>query len=129
MIAHPASPADLPRDRWRDACGTATLLSFLLVVIHVVSPAVFGLPVPYAGGAAVVLLVGATACLGLRTLQARLAATVALIGLIGLRALSGVRPDLLLTEHGALSLPDGLALVLLALAERTMLAAAPTRTA
>jgi hypothetical protein len=55
----------LPRDIWNDACGAAVFVSFLVILAHVVVPLVLDVEIPYAGGAAAVLIIGATICLGL----------------------------------------------------------------
>lgn len=123
------NPQDqVPRDPWQDACGAVVFLSFLMIVAHVALPPMFGLTVPYAGGAAVVLTIGATVGLGLRSRSMRLAAAIALVGLLGLRLLSAIRPDLLISKHGALSLLDGIAMALLFLAVVVLIGVASNRT-
>ena len=113
MITSDKDPRATPRDAWRDACGASVFVSFLVIVGHVFAPLVTGLAFPYAGGGAVVLGIGSTACLGLRARGPRLAAAVALGGLLGLRTLSALMPELFISEHGALSMLDGIALTLL----------------
>jgi hypothetical protein len=103
-------------------------LSFLMIVAHVISPPLFGLMIPYTGGAAVVLGMGATVCLGLRSRSTRLAAAIALCGLLCLRALSAIRPDLLIAKHGLLSLIDGIAMTLLVLASVALIGVGSWRT-
>ncbi len=106
---------DAPRDRWMDSCGAAAFVSLLLIVVYIACPPMTGLQLPYAGGGAAVLGIGATLCLALHSRSARLAAAIALMGLISLRTLSAFRPDLLVAEHGELTLLDagGLALLVL----------------
>jgi hypothetical protein len=95
--------AEAPRDRWMDACGAAAFVSFLLIVGYVAFPPIAGLSMPYSGGGAVVLGIGATLCLGLKSASARLAASIALAGLMILRTFSSIRPDIFVAEHGELS--------------------------
>lgn len=116
-----------PRDAWKDACGATAFVSFLVILGHVLSPQLTGFSIPYSGGAAVVLGIGATVCLVLKARGARLAAAAVLGGLLGLRALSALAPNLLIAKHGALSWFDGAAFALLALAFLAMLSAAWSR--
>lgn len=112
MIAGDRIP-NARRDAWRDACGASMFVSFLVIVGYVFAPLVTGLAIPYAGGGAVVLCIGSTACLGLEARGARLAAAAALGGLLGLRVSSALMPELFISEHGALSTLDGIVLTLL----------------
>ncbi len=124
MNPNTAVPVETSRDRWMDACGASVFVSFLLIVGYVACPPMLGLELPYAGGGAVVLLIGATLCLGLESRPTRVVTAIALVGLMGLRTVSAVRPDLLIAKHGDLSLLDGGALVLLIIAAAMMLGVA-----
>jgi hypothetical protein len=108
-------PVGAPRDRWRDACGAAAFASFLLIVAYVACPPIAGLNMPYSGGGAVVLVIGATMCLGLESTSARVASSIVLLGLMTLRALAPMRPDVFVAKDGELSTLDagGLALLFL----------------
>lgn len=112
------------RSRWHDTCGAAAFLSFLVIVVHVAFPSLFGIAIPYSGGAAAVLAVGATVSLAARSRPARLAISMVLGALLSLRALSATRPELFIAKHGALSILDGVVLAILGLAAAAMFWAA-----
>jgi hypothetical protein len=118
----------LPRDIWNDACGAAGFVTCLVILAPGVVPLVLDVEIPSAGGAAAVLISGATICLGLARRGARLAVASGLAILLALRVLSALRPDLLIAKHGALSALDAVALSLLILACLTMIRAASMRT-
>ena len=124
MNPNRAVPVESFRDRWMDACGASAFVSLLLIVGYVACPPVLGLKMPYAGGGAVVLGIVATLCLGLKSRQTRLPAAITLVGLMSLRAISSIRPDLLVAKHGELSLLDGGGLIILILAAAWMLGVA-----
>ncbi|MEQ8765153.1 MAG: hypothetical protein RL885_14565 [Planctomycetota bacterium] len=115
------------RSRWMDACGVATCLSFLLIVCHVALPPIAGVSMPYSGGGAAVLGIGAMLCLALESGSARLASAIGLVGLMILRALSPIRPDLIVAEHGELTMADAGGLVLLIITALWMVCAAAQR--
>ncbi len=119
-----ASQLNRPRDRWNDVCGASAIVAFFLIVGYVAGPALLGWKLPYSGGGAAVLGMGATTCLALKTRPTRLAAAVALVGLSMLRTLSGVRPDILIARHGELSLEDCAGLAVLVVAACSILWAA-----
>lgn len=102
------------RDRWMGLCGLAGCLSFLLIVGHVAGPAIGGVSMAYSGGGAVVLGIGATLSSALTSGSARLASSIGLVSLMILRAITPMRPDLFVAEHGELSTVDagGLALLI-----------------
>ncbi len=115
------------RDRWMDACGAAAFVSLSLIIGYVACRWIAGIRMPYSGGGAVVLGIGATLCLGLESASARLAASIGLVGLMLLRMLAALRPDLIAAEHGALSVVDGGGVALLILAAAWMVLAATRR--
>jgi hypothetical protein len=115
------------RDRWMDACGLAAFFSLMLIVGHVAGPSIAGVSMAYSGGGAVVLGIGATMCLVLPSGPARFASSIALVGLMVLRALSPIRPDLFVAEHGELSTVDASGLVLLIVTAALMVYAATRR--
>ena len=115
------------RDRWMDVCGVATFLSLALIACYVVCPSIAGINMPYSGGAAAVLGIGATLCLALKSGSIRLASAVGLLCLMVLRGLSPIRPDLLVAEHGELSMLDAGGLVLLIITATLMVWAATRR--
>ena len=112
------------RDPWMDACGLAAFLSFLLIVGDLACPWIVGGSMAYSGGGAVILGISATLCLGLNSASVRLASAIGLMGLMMLRALSPVRPDLFRAEHGSWSLVDAGGMVLLIAAATLMVCAA-----
>ena len=101
-------------DDWTRACIRLAFVSFLVIVGYVLLPLV-GAAIPYAGGAAVILGLGAVLCQGARSRGGRLAVATGLAGLLTLRVLSALVPGLLVARHGALSVLDGLALTALVL--------------
>ncbi|MCA8974967.1 MAG: hypothetical protein KDC98_09610 [Planctomycetes bacterium] len=115
------------RDRWMDACGLSAFLSFLLIVGHVAGPSIAGVSMAYSGGGAVVLGIGATLCLVVKSGSARLASSIGLLSLMVLRALCPIRPDLFVAEHGELSTVDAAGLVLLIVAATLMVSIATRR--
>ncbi len=121
MNALSTVPYEETRDPWRDACGASVIASFLLIVVHVAGPKFLGLQFSYAGGGAAVLGVGAMLGLGLHERAIRLSLATAMIGLLSLRFVSGLRPDLLLAANGELTFFDGLGLAVLILQGAWML--------
>ena len=115
---------DTPRDPWTTACTAAALVSLAAIAGHVAGPASIGVAMPYAGGAGVVLGLGATVASRIATRDARLATMVAVLGLLVLRLLSVLWPGLIRVSHGAPSLVDGVALGVLVAAAALLLAAA-----
>ena len=115
------------RSLWRDACGAAIFLSFLVIVAHVAFPSLFGIGIPYSGGAAVVLGAGATVSLALRSRPTRLAISMALSAMLILCALSATRPDLFIAKHGAFSTMDATVMAILGLAAAAMIWSATRR--
>lgn len=112
------------RDRWTDACSVAAFLSFVLIVGHVLCPLMAGVSMAYSGGGAVVLGIGATLCLALKSGAVRIASSMGLVCLMILRALSPIKPDLFAASHGELSTVDASGLALLIFTASLMVYAA-----
>jgi hypothetical protein len=91
----------------------ATFLALALILGYVAGPSIAGVNMPYSGGGAAVLGIGAALCLALKARSARLASAIGLVGLMMLRALSPIRPDLIVTKHGELTMADAVGLLLL----------------
>jgi hypothetical protein len=100
-------------DGWAHACSATALVSLLLIVVHIALPPLSGLAIPYAGGAAVVLGVGAVLCSVIRSRTNRLIAASSLFGLMIFRVVSPFLPGLFISSHGGVSLLDGIAMGIL----------------
>lgn len=111
-------------DRWIDACSLAALLALLLIVGDVASWMAAGMGLPYAGGGAVVLGIGAVLGAAIRTRSNRLLAASALLGLMIFRLVSSLLPGQFISSHGQIAGPDAAALVLLIIAAAWLLAVA-----
>lgn len=105
-----------PRDPWCVMCEIAALVSFVAILAYVLLSRFDGIRIPYAGGAAVVLGLGATVALSVRSRTIRISVALALVGLICLRMMSALLPGVFIATHGRLSLADGLVLGSLLLA-------------
>jgi len=97
------------------------LASLACIVGYVASPSLVGLEMSYAGGAAVVVGIGAAVCSWLVSRAARVATACVVLGLVLIRAASAVLPGVFVQPHGAPSLPDSVGMVILLAAAVTML--------
>ena len=104
-----ASAAPHP-DRWRGMCELAALISLVVIAAFMAVPLIDIAALPYAGGAAVVLGLGAMLFLRARSRTTRLAVALGLLGLVSLRLLSALLPEWLPASHGAITTADGVAL-------------------
>lgn len=118
------------RDDWADACGAAALVSLLVIACHVVLPAVSGLAIPYSGGAAVILGLGAVLGSAITVRVHRLLAASTLVALLLFRLVTALWPDMFTSAHGSLTPSDGaalFALILVAAAVCVVAARPPSR--
>lgn len=126
-MTHAIEPAGTLGTR-RDAALTAIALASLACIVgYVVSPSLLGLEMPYAGGAAVVVGIGAVVCAGLRSRAARIATACVVLGLVVIRVTSAALPDLFIRPHGTPSLLDSAALMILLATAAAMVVVASIR--
>jgi hypothetical protein len=114
-------------DRWTDACVASAFVALVLICAHVAYPSTLSLQLPYAGGAAAILGIGAVVCTLLKSRGPRIAAASVLLGLMLLRSLTAFLPHLFQTSHGSVSFLDAAALTLQILAAAFMLIMATGR--
>ena len=109
------------RDSWTDACRATAFVALLLISVHVLAPLVVGATIPYAGGGAVILGIGAVLASAIRTRTNRLLAAGALLGLMVFRPTSALLPGIFISSHGPVTHVDGVALALLIVVAACML--------
>lgn len=126
-MAHAVQPAGSLESQRDEALTVIALIALACIVGHVAGPSLLGVEMPYAGGAAVVVGIGAVVCSWLRSRAARAAAACVTLGLLLIRAASVALPELLERRHGAPSLVDSAGMLVLLAAAVTMLAVASIR--
>ncbi len=125
-MAHAIQPAGTRTTRRDHALTIITLASLACIGGYVASPALLSIEMPYAGGAAVVVGIGAAVCAWLRSRAARMTTAYVVLGLVLIRAASAVLPGVFVQLHGAPSLLDSVGMVIL-LAAAMMLVVATMR--
>lgn len=126
-MAHAIQAAHTLKGRRDDALVVIALAALACIVGSVVSPSLLGLEMAYAGGAAVVVGVGAVVCASLRSRAARMATACVVLGLVLIRVASAALPDLFVRPHGVPSLPDSVGMGILLAAAVAMLVVASIR--
>ncbi len=112
-------------DRWTTECTAAALLALLVVIVHGALPlTATGGGVPYAGGAAVILGAGAVLASAFGTRSPRLLVATGVLGLLLVRGVAALRPDVMGASHGPASTTDLVALALLTLVAALLVRAA-----
>lgn len=104
-----------------DAMTIIAMLALVCIVGYVVSPSMLGHEMPYTGGAAVAVGIGAVACDWLSSRVTRIATACVVVGVVLVRLASVLLPDVFVRQHGALSLPDSAGIIILLAAAIMML--------
>lgn len=110
-----------------EAFTVIALASLTCILGYVVSPPLMGLEMSYAGGAAVVVGIGAVVCAGLRSRAARIATASVVLGLVSIRIMSAVLPQVFVRPHGVPSLLDSVAMLILMATAGAMVVVASIR--
>lgn len=126
-MAHAIQTAGTPKARPDAALTVIALAALACIVGYVASPSLLGVEMSYAGGAAVVVGIGAVVCASLRSRAARMATACVVFGLVLIRVASAALPDVFVQTHGVPSLLDGVAMVFLLAAAGAMLGVASIR--
>ncbi len=126
-MAHAVQPAGTLATRRDDAMTIIALAALACIVGSVLSPLLLGVAMPYAGGAAVVVGIGALLCATLRSRAACVATACVVLGLVLIRVASAALPQLFGQPHGAPSLLDSAGVLVLLTAAVAMLVVASGR--
>lgn len=126
-MAHAVQPVSELNERHGDSLSVIALAALVCIVGYVASPSLLGFEVPYVGGAAVVVGIGAVVCAGLTSRAARIAVACGVLGLVLLRVASSALPGVLARPHGAPTLLDSVGMVILLAAAAVMLVVATLR--
>jgi hypothetical protein len=126
-MAHAIQPAGTLTTRHDDALTIIALAALACIVGYVVSPSLLGVEMSYAGGAAVIVGIGAVVCAWLGPRAARMTTACVVLGLVLIRAASAVLPGVFVQPHGAPSLLDSVGMVILLAAAVMMLVVASVR--
>lgn len=126
-MAHALPSEGTPESRRDDAMTIIALASLACVAVSVAGPSLLGMEMSYAGGAAVVVGLGAVVCSWLTSRAARVAMACVVLGLVVIRVASTLLPDVFVRPHGAPSLPDRVGLAILLAAAVAMLAVVSIR--
>jgi hypothetical protein len=126
-MVHAIQPAGTLKTRRDDSLSVIALVALACIVGYVVSPSLLGLEMSYAGGAAVVVGIGAVLCSGLRSRAARIATACVVLGLVVIRVTSAAPPEVFIRPHGTPSLLDSAALMILLATAAAMVVVASIR--
>ena len=126
-MAHALQPAGTSPARRDDSLTVIALAALLCIAGYVASPLLLGVEMSYAGGAAVVVGIGAVVCAAFRSRAARMATACVVLGLVLIRVASAALPDVFVRPHGIPSLIDGMGMVILLAAAVAMLGVASIR--
>lgn len=126
-MAHTVQPAGVLEGLRRDAMTVVALVALACTVGSVAGPSLLGAEMPYTGGAALVVGIGAVVCGWLRSRAARTAVACVTAGLVLIRVASAALPEVFVRSHGAPSLADSAGMLVLLAAAVTMLAVGSIR--
>lgn len=126
-MPHAIDPSGTQASRRDESLTIIALAALACIAAYVLSPSLLGLQMTYAGGAAVVVGIGAVVCASLRSRAARMATACTVLGLVFIRVASASLPGLFVRSHGEPSLLDSVGLLILFAAAVTMLFVASSR--